>query len=105
MISSAAIDFDHVSHDYTTGTRVLSNVTFSVKGGQTVALVRLLAQWMTLLYLSGSNCGAILFKRMRGPIVITTFPRSASVSDPGQSSRSCWQIHNKTFFFVAKWRV
>ena len=39
VISSASIDFDHVCHDYTTGARVLNNVTFSVKGGQTVALV------------------------------------------------------------------
>lgn len=40
MLASASLEFEHVSHDYTLGTRVLQDVSFSVKGGQTVALVR-----------------------------------------------------------------
>lgn len=50
VISSASIEFDHVSHDYTAGSRVLSNVTFSVKGGQTVALVCSQARLFARIY-------------------------------------------------------
>lgn len=44
VLASASLEFEHVSHDYTLGTRVLQDVSFSVKGGQTVALVRSAAQ-------------------------------------------------------------
>ena len=39
MLSSAAISFSHVTHEYTPGNPVLRDVTFSVPGGSTTALV------------------------------------------------------------------
>ena len=39
VLSSASIDFSHVTHEYTAGTPVLRDVSFSVPGGTTTALV------------------------------------------------------------------
>ena len=39
VLSSASILFDHVTHEYTPGTPVLRDVTFTVQGGSTTALV------------------------------------------------------------------
>ncbi len=39
-LSSAAVSFSHVTHEYTPGNPVLRDVTFNVPGGSTTALVR-----------------------------------------------------------------
>ena len=84
VLSTAAIDFTHVTHEYTPGNPVLRDVTFSVPGGSTTALVRVTARRASL-----TKCGAACIRKSLQKDIPLGMEVSAASAMVAQSSQHC----------------
>ncbi len=90
VLSSAAISFSHVTHEYTPGNPVLRDVTFSVPGGSTTALVRRSTACPTLILPIGTS-----LSEARDPSVRRATPSARQCACSGCDGVTCpaaaWQ--------------